>query len=169
MRNNLALIVLFVVCSFTFSTAQSTTPTVVASQGDYYTAAGGSVSWTLGEIVTETESSSGHIITQGFHQPKRGVGTGITAPMSGATVALYPNPVTDFLSLDFSNSFNGNYRVEIFDMHGKKLFTENFSLLAASNKQHNISFSDCADGIYLLNIINPENNFKQSYKINKAK
>ena len=50
-------------------TAQSLSPEVIASSGDYYENANASLSWTLGEISTETYSAGGNILTQGFQQP----------------------------------------------------------------------------------------------------
>jgi hypothetical protein len=49
--------------------AQSLSPEVIASSGDYYENANASLSWTLGEIATETYSAGGSILTQGFQQP----------------------------------------------------------------------------------------------------
>lgn len=50
--------------------AQSTSPEVIASSGDYYESANASLSWTMGELATETYSSGVNTLTQGFQQPK---------------------------------------------------------------------------------------------------
>jgi len=50
-------------------TAQSVSPEVVASAGDYFEGINASLSWTLGEIATETYSNGNIILTQGFQQP----------------------------------------------------------------------------------------------------
>ncbi len=52
-----------------FLSAQSVSPQVVASSGDYYQGTNASLSWTLGEIATETYSNGSTILTQGFQQP----------------------------------------------------------------------------------------------------
>lgn len=49
--------------------AQSIDRNVVASSGDYFEGPSSSISWTLGEIATETLTDGNFIITQGFHQP----------------------------------------------------------------------------------------------------
>ncbi len=49
--------------------SQSIERSVVASSGDYFEGAGISLSWTLGEIATETYSNGSIILTQGFQQP----------------------------------------------------------------------------------------------------
>jgi hypothetical protein len=53
--------------------SQSLSPTVIASSGGYFTGTGASLSWTLGEIVTETFSNGSYILTQGFQQPVEGI------------------------------------------------------------------------------------------------
>lgn len=62
----LLLIFLFVPV---FIYAQSVSPEVVTSSGDYYENANVSLSWTLGEIATETYTNGNVILTQGFQQP----------------------------------------------------------------------------------------------------
>ncbi len=42
---------------------------VVASSGDYFEGPNSSISWTLGEIATETLTDGNFILTQGFQQP----------------------------------------------------------------------------------------------------
>lgn len=49
--------------------AQSISPQVISSGGDDYSAGGSLVSWTLGQIATETYSSPLVSLTQGFQQP----------------------------------------------------------------------------------------------------
>ncbi|MEZ5197256.1 MAG: hypothetical protein R2764_12900 [Bacteroidales bacterium] len=64
------IVSLLVIVAFsTTLAAQSVSPEVVASSGDYYEGTNGSLSWTLGEIATETYSAGGVILTQGFQQP----------------------------------------------------------------------------------------------------
>lgn len=53
--------------------SQSLSPTVIASSGGYFTGTGASLSWTLGEIATETFSNGSYILTQGFQQPVEGI------------------------------------------------------------------------------------------------
>ena len=60
---------LVIVLSPFFLAAQTASPQVVASSGDYYQGANASLSWTLGEIATETYSNGSNILTQGFQQP----------------------------------------------------------------------------------------------------
>lgn len=49
--------------------AQTLNPTVITTAGGYTTGATVSLSWTLGELATETLSNSNLVLTQGFQQP----------------------------------------------------------------------------------------------------
>lgn len=53
--------------------AQTLSPTAISSAGGYSTGTSVSLSWTLGEIATETFSNGSYILTQGFQQPVEGV------------------------------------------------------------------------------------------------
>ncbi len=137
---------------------------VVASAGAFTAFSAGSVAWTLGEVITDTYSSANNFFTQGFNQPDTAFVTAVPNS-SSTTVSIYPNPVAENLVVDFS-TVSGKYLVEVLDMQGQILRKE---FTAADKKQLQISFSEYADGIYLLSIINTENNSRNSYKINKIK
>ena len=145
------------------SWAQSFAPEIIGSAGTFATSASGSMSWTIGEVMTETYSSTGNFFTQGFHQPDSLVIISVANPIV-QNFSIYPNPVTDNLYLDFSGT-SGSFTIEIFDMQGKILNSE---IISSNEKKVKVSFSEFANGIYLLNIVNSESNTRNSYKINKS-
>lgn len=51
-----------------FVQGQTISPEVIASAGDYFENGNGSLSWTLGELATETYSNGNITLTQGFQQ-----------------------------------------------------------------------------------------------------
>ena len=63
--------ILIIVCVLAVNAmqAQLLSPTVIATAGDYSTDPGVSLSWTLGEIATETFSSVGNKPSQGIQKP----------------------------------------------------------------------------------------------------
>lgn len=159
------LLHVFCALSISFPThsvfAQSAAPEIIASSGGFFTGGNHSMSWTLGEPLTETYSSSNNYLTQGFQQPFPLVLSvnNFTAP----SFLIYPNPVTTNLQIDFS-AVTGFFVVELFDAQGQLLLKKEFS-----SKQHllNIDFNDFAQGIYLVNISGNNYNYKGSYKIVK--
>ena len=82
---------------------QSITPWVLANAGDH--SENGfrqSIEWTLGELATTTlTSSSGSIITQGFHQPDL-LATSVDDHHLNSSVRVFPNPVNH--ELNFENN-----------------------------------------------------------------
>ena len=144
--------------------AQSAPQTVIGSAGDFATFTNGSISWTIGEAVTDTYAPTGYFLTQGFHQPDTMFLTVVSEPAS-KNIAVYPNPVAGNLTIDLLPS-GGNYKTEIFDMQGQLLRRES---IPADQKQFSISFQEFANGVYFLNILNTETQAKNSYKISKTK
>lgn len=163
-KKNLALSCSVLLLFFQNTNAQSITPDVIGSAGTYATSASGSMSWTIGEVITETSSSGNNFFTQGFHQPDTSFVISVSNQSAGI-VSIYPNPVVTNLVIDLSGA-RGIYSIEIFDMLGNILRKENMS--TENQKQVNIPFREFANGMYLLNIINTESYSRTSYKINKA-
>ncbi len=162
-KKNLALSCAASLLFFLNSHAQSFSPDVIGSAGTFATSSSGSMSWTIGEVMTETYSSSGNFFTQGFHQPDTSTLTIVSNPVS-QNIGIYPNPVVDFLIIDLSLT-SGEYILEIFDMQGQLIRKE---LVPSSEKRTLLSFHEFANGIYLINLIHKESQTRTSYKINKA-
>ncbi|TAL60959.1 MAG: T9SS type A sorting domain-containing protein [Bacteroidetes bacterium] len=162
-RKTLALCFVSCVLIFQSSSAQSFTPDVIGSAGAFATSSSGSMSWTIGEVMTETYSSSGNFFTQGFHQPDTATLT-VVSNTASENIAIYPNPVADYLIIDLSLTA-GEYILEIFDMQGQRIRKE---IILSGQKQVLLPFREFANGIYLLNLINKESQTRTSYKINKA-
>ncbi len=59
---------LFLLMSVSCATAQSISPSVLASNGDYFIGSNGSLSWTLGETATEFLSTGTSQLSQGYQQ-----------------------------------------------------------------------------------------------------
>ena len=81
---------------------QSLTPEVVSSSGDYFEGANASLSWTLGELATETFDNGNNILTQGFQQtwPESGYELSLKVflegPFTGSIMNTLLNGLPDF-------------------------------------------------------------------------
>jgi len=73
---------------------------------------------------------------------------------------VYPNPVKDFLTINISDK-DVNLSAEIVNLLGQKI-----KIFDNVSKTENLDMSDLASGIYLLNLIN-QNQEKQTIKIKK--
>ena len=60
---------------------------------------GSSLSWTIGEPLTESLQNGDVVITQGFHQPLIREVTSVVAPDFGYAMTLAPNPATEDIQI----------------------------------------------------------------------
>ena len=88
--------------------AQRITPTVVSNAGNAQKAGSYSLEWTLGEFMVETLKGPSATITQGFHQTNLTVVSTVNPGIAGLNV--YPNPFTDFLTLE-------NHSQQVLQLH----------------------------------------------------
>ena len=159
------IIAALLVCGGQACIAQVIVPEVISSAGDTYINSQGSLSWTLGEPVTATESTSNYYLTQGFQQPSSIVVTAInnpTAAQSSVSVSVYPNPVTS--SIYIQRDGNEQLQIQLMDMNGKLILNK---MLSQSENQ--LDLSVFANGMYLLKVFDTQNQFIQSLKIEKVK
>lgn len=144
----------------TISYGQSVSPQVVASSGDFFTTTSAQLSWTLGEIMTETYTQSSNQITQGFHQPE--LKTNTVEEYSDLTVSLYPNPTTSQVVLTIPEN-QSEVMVSIYDVLGNKVLNERY----VGNGPQSIDLTSLPNGIYFMDLRN-ENGLIKTIKIQKT-
>lgn len=152
--------ILFVSVSFS-SLAQSLTPTVVSSTGDYYTGSAATLSWTLGEVVTDTYIGTNNQLTQGFHQPDLRF-TLVEDLAQEITLNLFPNPTNGMVSFEAKNNLTP-LNIVILDPTGRIIYTSKYA--AASTLQ--IDLSGYARGIYFMQVTTEANQKIKTIKIEK--
>ncbi len=101
---------------------------VVASGGDYFENSSVSISWTLGEPVTETITDGTNILTQGFQQSKLTATEVFDISTDKFDINLFPNPTLNIINIKTSEFKNLSYNIS--DTNGKllkegKLVSEN--------------------------------------------
>ncbi len=154
----IALSVSAAICS-----AQSISPDVIASAGEFYSNASGSISWTLGEPMGETHTSANNILTQGFQQPWD-FGTKVigTTPVSAE---VYPNPTADLVHLQFGDNSSGQYVIEVYNTLGQQLRASSFTATPSSHTI--ISLQDYSDGIYFITVRKADGTENSTFRITK--
>ncbi len=158
-------LILIAFCVFGFGTvfSQITQYQVISTSGDFYKKENASLSWTLGECVTETLVSTNTILTQGFQQSHYYVTAINNVVINGLKVNVFPNPSTDYITVSFENRINNqNFTIEIFDLQGKILFTDKFEADKAQ-----LNMSQYVSGIYLLKVTDNDNQNSSNFKIQK--
>jgi len=137
-------------------------PTVIASTGENFTKAQGSLAWTLGEVVTETYSTGTRIaLTQGFHQPLAYVITELGA--EELPDAVYPNPVRDVLKIRIMVA--GSYQLDIINTQGQTVYQVDKT--SQADEVHEIPFMEQAAALYILRLTNTATKQTELFKIIK--
>jgi hypothetical protein len=158
-------ILLFVgVIAICITHAQSIKPEVIAAAGDFYKNDNYSMSWTMGECVTETFSSAQNTLTQGFQQSSYTITAINRLTTADITVNAFPNPVIDYITIQVKAADGSQpcYSFELFDVEGKLLLNQK---LEENSRQFDMSVY--RNGTYLLRVYNPEKNMIQNFKILK--
>jgi len=136
------LIFLLVIPSIAF--AQDTLQTVVSSSGGDHKNEKLSISWTVGEVVTETLTSTTHSLSQGFQQGNLVVTRILENLPVDFQIKAYPNPVSDILIIESKES---GFEFQLINNEGKVLRNG----IIHSNLDE-IDFSEYPPGIYYLQI-----------------
>ena len=138
--NKLKVFGVVVLLSFTFSLSTVQAQTSVNASGGNALGSGGSVSYSVGQVVYTTNTGTNGSVAQGVQQPYEiSVVTAIEeAKGINLSVSAYPNPTTDYLTLEVADFNLLPLTFHLFDMNGKLLqggnkVTHNNACLVACN------------------------------------
>lgn len=143
-----------------FALSAKAQQTTVSSGGDIHGDTG-TLSFSLGQVHFNTYSSSSMAISEGIQQiyEVRSLSTGLsTEPFS---LAVYPNPASDYLTINFRNQFGEGYNFQLYDLNGKMIINRKIS-----GEKTIIDLRKYASAIYILNLYK-DNSKIQSFKILK--
>lgn len=147
-----------------YAFAQSVKPEVIASAGDYFTSTNNTMSWTLGECITETYTSANNKLTQGFQQSTYTITAVTQLALNGISVKAFPNPTTDYINIlvETTGGYQINCSVELFDIKGKLLMNKKLN-----DKLMKLDMSQFANGAYFLKVSGKGKTILQNFKIIK--
>lgn len=139
---------------------------VIPAAGGNATGAGGSQSYTIGQIANSSYSSISGSISQGVqHAYEISISTEIeSAKGISLSVFVFPNPTTDYLQLKVDNSLEINEQsleYKLFDCNGKMIDCKRVN--STSTK---IKISSYQSGYYILKLTDGDKVIK-SFKILK--
>ncbi len=154
------------IVGFFTTKAQSLEPTVIASDGGFSVVTGGSLSWTIGEPISETYNASGNFLTQGFQQPSIML-VSANDPTVIPDLFVYPNPASSELFIDPKDLGTGMYSVQLFDLLGNLISSNEFTRSAGVSSPWSLSLLDLSNGMYMIRIAS--SSFEFSTRIIKTK
>ena len=146
---------LIVISLFCFSGIQAQ-QTTLSSGGDA-TGSGGSMSFSVGQIVYTTYIGSNGNMAQGVQQPYEIMGVLGVDDLSGINLNLsaYPNPTTDFLNLAVNDMNFKDVTYQLYNINGRLLLSKK---LVNSNTE--INLKQLSSAVYYLKIIKNHKLFK---------
>ncbi|MBN2761466.1 MAG: T9SS type A sorting domain-containing protein, partial [Bacteroidales bacterium] len=135
---------------------------VIATAGNTNTSGSKSIDWTLGEVIIETLADNDAMLTQGFHQPVLIISAVQELEMPDMEITVFPNPVSDRVTIKTENMIQDKFSYTLTDMNGKILKQEKMH-----SQEVEIPFVDYAPSVYYLIIHNGEQKIN-TYKIIKT-
>lgn len=135
---------------------------VFATAGTHMTGLNVQISWTNGEPVIETCTTTSVILTQGFHQSRLTVTAVDPAVYPDLQLRVYPNPVSTDLKLEITGDRLKELSFCLSNLEGKVILKRE-----AETYPELIPMENCAPGAYLLSVYCKANQLLKTFKIVK--
>jgi len=137
--------------------------TSINATGGNASGSGGSSSYSVGQVAYQTHTGTNGSVAQGVQQPfEISVVTAIEeAKGINLSVSAYPNPTTDYLTLEVKEFELSNMSFQLYDMSGKLLQSEKIT-----GNQTSIVMSNLVPATYFVKVIQGNKEVK-TFKIIK--
>ena len=121
------------------------------------------ISFNIGEPRVETAKGGNLTLTQGFEQGEMRV-LGIESPEGEMEISAFPNPGGGHLTLELAAAVAGNYRIEVFDLGGRRMLApEEISVRGKIKKS--LDLRRLASGSYIIRIESEEARVRRNIKV----
>jgi hypothetical protein len=150
------------VCLFGYGTTIIAQNTIPATGGNG-SGSGGSLSYTVGQIVYTTNTGTNGSSAQGVQQPYEiSVVTSVKEALDiSIEFVVYPNPATDFIKLNIKNYEVDNLSYQLYDINGNLLQNNK-----VEGNETNISMQTLTPSTYILRVTD-NNKVIKTFKIIK--
>ena len=132
------------------------------ASGGVATGSGGTVAYSVGQVVYTTNTGSTGSVAQGVQHAYEIFTVGIKETELNISLSVFPNPTADNLTLQISNYNNKKLSYQLYDMQGKLL--SNGQVTA---QQTQINTASLPSATYFIQVVNQNNKQVQSFKIIK--
>ena len=156
-------IILIILLCWMISLTNLQAQEVTNTSGGNAIGSGGSVSFSVGQVVYNTNTGTNASVAQGVQQPYEiSIVNGIKE-VSGINLncAVYPNPTSDFIKLIIVNYKIEGLTYQLYDISGKQM-----SKNKIENAETNIFMKNYVPATYLLKIFKGSKELK-TFKITK--
>jgi hypothetical protein len=126
------------------------------------TGSGGTVAYSVGQVVYTTTTDASGTVSQGVQQAYEIFTLGIKETALNISLTAFPNPTMDNLTLQINDYNNEKLAFKLYDMQGKMLNSEQINA-----QQTQINTSSLPSATYFIDVVNHENKKVQTFKIIK--
>jgi hypothetical protein len=151
----------FLAFLLSFSVNAQTSHQVLSATGGDASGSGGSVAYSVGQIVYTTSTGTSGSVAQGVEQAYEISSVGIKETALNISLSVFPNPTSDFLTLKVQDYNNEALSYNLLDEQGKLVLNEQIT-----NQETQIAMSTLARGSYFINIVQANKKI-QTFKIIK--
>ena len=144
-----------------FSMNAQTSHQVLSATGGDATGSGGTVAFSVGQIVYTTSTGTTGSVAQGVEQAYEIYSVGIKETALNISLSIFPNPTSDFLTIKVEDYNNEALSYNLIDEQGKSVLNEQIT-----NQDTQVAMSTLARGIYFINVLQANKKI-QTFKIIK--
>ena len=154
-------LILFLAFLLSFSANAQTVHQVLSATGGDATGTGGSVAYSVGQIVYTTHTGTTGSVAQGVEQAYEIYSVGIKETALNISLSVFPNPTSDFLTLKVEDYNNEALNYTLLDEQGRLVLNEQIT-----TQDTQVAMSTLARGSYFINIVQANKKI-QTFKIIK--
>jgi hypothetical protein len=151
----------FLAFLLSFSVNAQTSHQVLSATGGDASGSGGSVAYSVGQIVYTTSTGTSGSVAQGVEQAYEISSVGIKETALNISLSVFPNPTSDFLTLKVQDYNNEALSYNLLDEQGKLVLNEQIT-----TQDTQIAMSTLARGAYFINVLQANKKI-QTFKIIK--
>ena len=144
-----------------FSMNAQTSHQVLSATGGDATGSGGTVAFSVGQIVYTTSTGTTGSVAQGVEQAYEISSVGIKETALNISLSIFPNPTSDYLTLKVEDYNKEALSYNLLDEQGKLVLNEQIT-----NQDTQVAMSTLARGAYFINVLQANEKI-QTFKIIK--
>lgn len=144
--------------------SQSISQSVLVPFGGVFSDSKLSISMSVGETMITTTGCSFYILTQGFQQKSIDFRLHDDDEFEAK---VYPNPATDFITIEIVGLEAQTFRIEFMDLTGRVFITakKTFGMNYWYHEQYNVR--ELLSGFYMVRIMSTDGLFNRTFRIQK--
>lgn len=123
---------------------------------------GGTVSYSVGQLVYTSNTAGTGDVTQGVQHAYEIFSLDVPETESNLSITVFPNPTTSILNLQVGDYNGQQWTYRLYDIQGRQL---NSGQIA--NEQTKIDIQNLSVDAYFIDVLNTENQKIKSFKIVK--